>query len=48
MGGYARFVWPCYAFVFGVLAWNLWAAARYQAEACKRALRMLAMSGDER
>jgi heme exporter protein CcmD len=48
MGGYARFVWPCYAFVFGILAWNLVAAARYQAEARKRALRALAMSGDER
>jgi heme exporter protein CcmD len=46
MGGYARFVWPCYALVFGVLAWNLWAANRYQAVARKRALRALAMMGD--
>lgn len=43
MGGYARFVWPCFAFAFGVLAWNLWAAARYQADARKRAQRALAM-----
>ncbi|MGD0503904.1 MAG: heme exporter protein CcmD [Steroidobacteraceae bacterium] len=46
MGGYARFVWPCFALVFGVLAWNLWAANRYQAEARKRAQRALAMMGD--
>jgi heme exporter protein CcmD len=46
MGGYARFVWPCFAFVFGVLAWNLWAAARYQAAARKRALRAIAMLGE--
>lgn len=46
MGGYARFVWPCFVFAFGVLAWNLWAAARYQAEARKRALRALAMMGE--
>jgi len=46
MGGYARFVWPCFAFVFGVLAWNWWAAARYQAEARKRAQRALAMMGE--
>jgi heme exporter protein CcmD len=46
MGGYARFVWPCFAVVFSVLAWNLWAANRYYAEARKRAQRALAMMGD--
>ena len=46
MGGYARFVWPCFAFAFSVLAWNLWAAARYQADARKRAQRALAMMGE--
>jgi heme exporter protein CcmD len=47
MGGYARFVWPCFALAFGVLAWNLWAAARYEAEGRKRAMRALAMIGEE-
>ena len=46
MGGYARFVWPCFAFVSAVLAWNLWAAARHQREARKRALRALAMMSE--
>jgi heme exporter protein CcmD len=46
MGGYARFVWPCFALVFSVLVWNLWAATRYQAEARKRVRRALAMMGD--
>jgi heme exporter protein CcmD len=44
MGGYARFVWPCFVFVGAVLAWNLWAARRYHAKARQRALRALAMS----
>jgi heme exporter protein CcmD len=47
MGGYARFVWPCFAFVFAVLAWNLWSAAHYQIEARKRAQRALAMTDEE-
>ena len=46
MGGYARFVWPCFAFVFGVLAWNLWAAGRSYSAARRRALRALAMAGE--
>ncbi len=46
MGGYARFVWPCFAFVSCVLAWNLWAAARREREARRRALRALAMRGE--
>ena len=45
MGGYARFVWPCFGFVFAVLAWNLWAARRHYAQARRRALRAIAMAG---
>lgn len=41
MGGYARFVWPCFAFAALVLAWNLWSAHRYLAAAQLRARRSL-------
>ena len=41
MGGYARFVWPCFAFALLVLAWNLWSARRYLAAAQLRARRTL-------
>ncbi len=44
MGGYARYVWPCFGFAFGVLAWNLWSARRFHAEARLRVLRALAMA----
>jgi heme exporter protein CcmD len=44
MGGYARFVWPCFALAGLVLAWNLWSARRYRAAARARAQRALAMS----
>jgi heme exporter protein CcmD len=44
MGGYAKYVWPCFAFACTVLAWNLWSARRYHEEARKRARRALAMS----
>ena len=44
MGGYARYVWPCFAFACMVLAWNLWAARRYHAAARLRAARALAMA----
>jgi heme exporter protein CcmD len=48
MGGYARFVWPCFAFACLVLAWNLWSARRYRAAARLRAMRALLMAaGDE-
>jgi heme exporter protein CcmD len=43
MGGYARFVWPSFGFTCTVLAWNLWSARRYYAEARQRAARTLAM-----
>jgi heme exporter protein CcmD len=48
MGGYARFVWPCFGFAFAVLAWNLWAARRHFAAARVRATRALAMAAGER
>ncbi len=44
MGGYARFVWPCFALAALVLAWNLWSARRHLAEARRRANRALAMA----
>ena len=47
MGGYARFVWPCFGFAFAVLVWNLWSARRYQAAARLRAVRGLAMAGSD-
>jgi heme exporter protein CcmD len=49
MGGYARYVWPCFAFAGVVLGWNLWSARRSFAAARVRAARMLEMAaGDER
>jgi heme exporter protein CcmD len=48
MGGYARYVWPCFASASVVLAWNVWAARRYRAAARVRAERALIMTaGDE-
>jgi heme exporter protein CcmD len=48
MGGYARFVWPCFGFACAVLAWNLWSARGYLAAARVRAARALAMTGSDR
>ena len=44
MGGYARFVWPCFALASIVLLWNLWSARRHFAAARTRAKRALAMA----
>jgi heme exporter protein CcmD len=44
MGGYARYVWPCFGFTAIVLAWNLWAARRLLQAARVRAGRALAMA----
>jgi heme exporter protein CcmD len=44
MGGYARFVWPCFGVAFVVLGWNLWSARRHYAAARLRAARALAMA----
>ena len=50
MGGYARYVWPCFGFAGVVLAWNFWAATRLLKAARVRAGRALAMaaSGEAR
>jgi len=42
MGGYAAYVWPSVALVLGVLAWNVWSAARQLSAARQRALRAIA------
>jgi heme exporter protein CcmD len=47
MGGYARYVWPCFGFAFAVLGWNLWSAQRHLLAAKARATRALAMAGSE-
>jgi heme exporter protein CcmD len=47
MGGYARYVWPCFAFACLVLIWNLWSARRMLAAAKMRARRALAMAASE-
>jgi heme exporter protein CcmD len=44
MGGYARYVWPCFGFAGVVLVWNIWAARRLLAAAKLRAQRGLAMA----
>jgi heme exporter protein CcmD len=44
MGGYARYVWPCFGFAGAVLAWNLWSARRLLQAARTRAGRALAMA----
>jgi heme exporter protein CcmD len=43
MGGYARFVWPCFGLAGVVLAWNVWSASRYHAAARLRVARALLM-----
>jgi len=47
MGGYAAFVWPCFALAAVVLAWNIAAARRLHAVARERALRR-ATAGNSR
>jgi heme exporter protein CcmD len=44
MGGYARFVWPCFGFALAVLVWNVWSARRFHEAAKVRAERALAMA----
>jgi len=48
MGGYARYVWPCFILGVLVLAWNLWSARRYHAAALLRVRRALAMAASEK
>jgi heme exporter protein CcmD len=47
MGGYARYVWPCFGFAGIVLLWNVWAARRLLQAARSRAARALAMAASE-
>jgi heme exporter protein CcmD len=47
MGGYARFVWPCFGFAAIVVAWNVWAARRLLRAAKLRASRALAVTASE-
>ncbi len=44
MGGYARYVWPCFGFAGVVLGWNLWSARRAMVAARLRAQRALQMA----
>jgi heme exporter protein CcmD len=44
MGGYARYVWPCFGFAGVVLGWNLWSARRVVVAARLRARRALEMA----
>jgi heme exporter protein CcmD len=46
MGGYARYVWPCFALALAVLGWNLWSARRFHERALLRAERAIIMAGD--
>jgi len=46
MGGYARFVWPCFGLAGLVLVWNVWSARRFHAAARVRAQRALLMTDD--
>ena len=39
MGGYAGYVWPCFALAAAVLAWNVIAAGRLHAAARERVRR---------
>ena len=48
MGGYARFVWPCFAVAFAVLTWNVLSARRFLAAARLRTSRALAMAAGDR
>jgi heme exporter protein CcmD len=47
MGGYARYVWPCFGFSAIVLAWNVWAARRSLRAARLKAAQALAMAASE-
>jgi heme exporter protein CcmD len=47
MGGYARYVWPCFASALLVLGWNLVSARRYLATARLRAARAQLMAAGE-
>jgi heme exporter protein CcmD len=46
MGGYARFVWPCFGLAGLALVWNVWSARRFHAAARLRARRALVMADE--
>jgi len=48
MGGYARYVWPCFALAGVILGWNLWSARRYRVAAQLRARRALEAADADR
>ena len=48
MGGYAGYVWPCFAFAGVILGWNLWSARRYRAAAQLKARRALEAADTDR
>ncbi len=48
MGGYARFVWPCFGFALAILIWNLWAARRFLSASQLRTARALMMAAGRR
>jgi len=43
MGGYARYLWPCYGITFAVVFLNIYWARRLNARARSEAKRRLAM-----
>lgn len=47
MGGYARFVWPCFGFAFVIVLWNLWSAQRFLEAAQMRTARALTIAAGE-
>jgi len=44
MGGYARYVWPCFGFAGAILGWNLWSARRCMMAAKSRTQRAIEMA----
>jgi heme exporter protein CcmD len=48
MGGYAAYVWPCYAITLAVLGLNIYLARRRFAQAREEARRRIVMKGEER
>jgi heme exporter protein CcmD len=47
MGGYAAFVWPCYAITAFAFAMSIWQARRAHRLALEAAQRRLAMEGEQ-
>ena len=47
MGGYARFVWPCYLLTAAVIVLNIYLARRNFADALRSARHRLTAKGNE-